>query len=141
MSTGTDAADLPEERRVQHRARYLETTTTLSERQAEAVAWSEEGYSASGVAQQMDTSESTVRSYYGVAIARYGMDAVGATFGVDVEADLSAITRSDLEGYSSGVVTAWYEFADDNREHAPEEALEFAEKRASRWDDGGEGSR
>lgn len=63
-----------DERYAIQRARYLARSTQLRKIEGEAVAWAERGYSASGMAKEMDTSASTVRDYLKRARAEYGME-------------------------------------------------------------------
>jgi DNA-binding CsgD family transcriptional regulator len=60
---------------VSKRTSYLTRTTKLTDSEAEALAWSECGYSSSGIAGQMDTSQSTVKSYLKSIEALYGLEA------------------------------------------------------------------
>ena len=56
------------------RGGYLARTTELRKVEGTAVAYSERGYSHRGIAQQMDSTVSTVRKYLGQAMARYGLE-------------------------------------------------------------------
>lgn len=117
---------LPKERRVERRARYLAATTDLSEREATAVAWSEEGYSWSGVAKQMDTSTGTVAKYYDRATAQYGLGAIGGVYGTRTgEEDFGAVTEEDLLDLPPRHVALWRKSANGHRERIPESVREY----------------
>lgn len=61
-----------DERSATERGRYLARDTQLRKPEAMAVAYSELGYSVSGIAKHVDASESTIQSYLERAIALYG---------------------------------------------------------------------
>jgi len=66
-------------RQVADRAAFLERTSGLGEREATAVAYSERGFTASGIADEMDTTRGTVRNYLDSAAEQYGVTAVQPT--------------------------------------------------------------
>lgn len=76
------------------RGRYLSKTTELRLKEATAVAWSELGYSRSGIAKEMDTNESTVQEYFQKAIALYGLRILETTV---PEAENQDYNRIDAE--------------------------------------------
>lgn len=61
-----------EQRRVEHRAQYIDRTTDLSKDVATALAWKEFGYTASGIAKRLDVTESTVDNYLQEVTQRFG---------------------------------------------------------------------
>lgn len=72
--------ELDEHRYVNRRSSKLKRITDLRATVTEAIAWSELGYSSSGIARRMDTNEDTVGSWMEEAMARYGLsiaEAVG----------------------------------------------------------------
>lgn len=128
---GFDALD--EERRVERRASYLERTTTLSGPTATAVAWSEEGYSVSGIAAAMGSTPGTVRQHLDRVTARYGVEAVGAVVGDRTgEETLGPVTPDVLAGYSDGVLRQWAEYAADDLDAVDEAAIAYADDRLRR---------
>lgn len=73
-----DAEDRPgkQEREATKRAQYLKRKHDLSEKQALAVAYSEMGYSAAGIAKRIDSTKSTVSGYLRYIAEEYGDEAV-----------------------------------------------------------------
>lgn len=63
-----------DDRYATQRATSLARITDLRRTEAEAIAYSERGYSSSGIAKRMDTTESTVKSYLERAMALYGLE-------------------------------------------------------------------
>jgi DNA-binding CsgD family transcriptional regulator len=114
----------PDERVAHERARYLEATTDLRAVEADAVAYSELGYSSSGIAKQIDSTESTVRSYLKRTIAEYGPEAVHAraTGDLATEADLSPVDPGDVEEWPDHYVDAWLDAVESHPERAPDAA-------------------
>jgi hypothetical protein len=65
-----------ERRHVRLRVEFLERTTSLDPDRAEAVAWSELGYSHDGVAKRVDHTAATVENYLDSVVDEYGVTAV-----------------------------------------------------------------
>ena len=63
-----------EERLVTQRANYLSRATDLRDTEAEAIAWTERGYSYSAVGRKLDTSKSTAKGWIERAMAQYGLE-------------------------------------------------------------------
>lgn len=66
--------DVSSNRFTTQRARFLARSTKLREPEAKAVAYSEAGYSISGISKNIDVSQSTVQEYLERAMALYGLD-------------------------------------------------------------------
>jgi len=73
----SDAKSL--DRQAADRAEFLARTSDISEREAEAVAYSEMGFASSGIATQMESTRGTVRNYLDSVADQYGVTAVQAT--------------------------------------------------------------
>lgn len=67
-----------EQRWVDRRAQYLRREYGLRDRLARTLAWSDLGYSSSGIAKRVNSTESTVRGYFDEAAERFGPYAVWA---------------------------------------------------------------
>lgn len=65
-----------DKRYVRKRGEYLKRVSSLRENICEALAWREIGYSKSGIAKKMDTTESTVKSWMEEVEEEYGKDAL-----------------------------------------------------------------
>jgi hypothetical protein len=63
---------------VDRRSQYLAQEYGVRERLARAVAWSELGYSSSGIGKRLDVTEGTARSYLGEIEERWGWSAAFA---------------------------------------------------------------
>jgi len=112
----------PDERLAHERARYVVRTTELRAAEADAVAYAELGYSASGIATQIDRGESTVRAYLARTIAGYGPEAVHARAPGDFETDrdLAAVDADALVAWPEHYVDAWLDAVASHPERAPE---------------------
>lgn len=103
--TGTD-------RRASRRAAYIESTTELSSIESEALAYSELGFSSSGIAKKLETTTGTVKTYLGRVIARFGPEATFVRLEFDIERDLDPVTVKDTERWT-GARAAWDEVDTD----------------------------
>jgi len=123
---GDDGVDLsrPDERLAHERARYLEATTSLRGDEAEAVAYSELGYSTSTIARKLGSTSSTVSAYLERAIAAYGPTAAHArsTPELTLEGDLSPVTDRDVREWPAHYRDVWR----DAVERHPERAADVA---------------
>ena len=123
---GETSVDLsrPDERIAHERARYLETTTELRAKEADAVAWSELGYSSSGIAKQIDSGASTVSAYLERAIAAYGPEAAHAraTSDLATDDDLTPVTEGDVLEWPAHYREVWR----DAVERHPDRAADVA---------------
>jgi hypothetical protein len=61
-----------EQRWVDRRAQFLQREYGLRDRRSRTLAWSDLGYSSSGIAKRVDSTESTVRGYLDEASERFG---------------------------------------------------------------------
>ena len=114
----------PDERIAHERARYLETTTELREREADAVAWSELGYSSSAIAKQIDSGASTVSAYLERAIAAYGPEAAHARASTDLatDDDLTPVTEGDVLEWPAHYREVWRDAVDRHPDRAADVA-------------------
>lgn len=115
-------SDTAPDRKATERARYIAQTTELTRSEAEVLAWSELGYSHSGIAKQADTSESTVKAYLERAGARYGLEALWAKIDFDRTSDLTPVEP----GYHRTLKTEehqrqWIDLVDRQRDSLPAE--------------------
>jgi len=63
-----------DERYATQRGSQLARTTDLGRKAAEAIAWSEKGYSRSAIASRMDSTAGTIKDYHERAMAMYGFE-------------------------------------------------------------------
>lgn len=106
-------------RAVEQRARYLDRTTVLRRREAEALAWRERGWSLSGIAKQIEAGETTVADYMDRVTARYG---VRATFTKlrDERGDLEAVDSETIADWPRHFRAWWLECARAHPELVPD---------------------
>lgn len=112
-----------DERKAVTRSRYLRRTSDLTKTQSLALAYREMGYSASGVARKIDSTEGTVRNYVRRIAAQYGLEAVDTKL-AEERTDLEEITPERLDQLSPAVRADWRDMALDHLEHVPEELQE-----------------
>jgi len=118
----TPDADLsrPDGRIAYERARYLEATTQLRPKEADAVAWSELGYSSGAIAKQIDSGASTVVTYLERAIATYGPEAAHArsTDDLATDTDLTPVTSDDVASWPTHYREVWRDAVESHPERA-----------------------
>jgi hypothetical protein len=100
------------ERQVSRRAAYIETTTELSATEAEALACSELGFSSSGIAKWIDSTQGTAKTYLGRVIARFGPEAAYVRLEFDIERDLDPVEVDDIADWT-GAAAEWDEHDED----------------------------
>ena len=116
----TDGDSLGLERWASRRAEYLERTTVLSNREALAVAYSEQGFSDSGIAKRIDATESTVGTYLDRAVAAFGPTARHPRHDPEVTRDLEPVDLEDLADWRQHRREVWQEAADRHPDFAPD---------------------
>jgi DNA-binding CsgD family transcriptional regulator len=89
------------DRQVDGRARYIAGATDISRTTAQALAYSELGYSTSGIAGQLDCAESTARGYLDRIIARFGPRAAEVRLEFEMYRDLEPVTVNDVERWDA----------------------------------------
>lgn len=67
-----------EQRWVDRRSQYLKRSTPLDKTDARIIAWSELGYSSTGIAKQVDLGESTIQQHLDEIAENHGRQAVYA---------------------------------------------------------------
>ena len=109
------------ETRANERARYIEATTDLSSSEADAVAYSELGYSESGIAKQIDSTASTVGTYLDRVVAQYGPEAAHAKrpSELDRERDLSEVDRQQIAEWPEHYRETWQQAVERHPERSP----------------------
>lgn len=85
-----------DERFAELRSRYLAQTTGLDRKVAGAVAWSEIGYSESGIAKRIDRAEGTVGAYLDEVVEEYAPQAAHVRHPEDIAVD------AELPGTNGG---------------------------------------
>lgn len=115
-------------REARERGRFLDATSELSEREALTVAWSELGFSDSGIATRIGNSEGTVKTHREKAAVRYGHAAIESKVTNERENRLVEVTREDIFAYPEGTREWWIGVARDNRDIAPECARNLIEQ-------------
>lgn len=91
-------SDLSDERYAKQRGSMLARQLDLRKVEAMAVAYAERGYSRSGIAKEMDTSEGTVEQYHQKAMALYGFEILETK---DVDNELPEYERVDADYFRS----------------------------------------
>jgi transposase len=89
-------------RKAKERARYLDATTELDYRKALALAYSEQGCSHNGIAQNIGSTKSTVTSYIDEIADRYGSDVV-VSVGVPEKKDITPLSEQPAKGPTTRV--------------------------------------
>jgi len=112
------------ETRANKRARYIEATTELSSSEADAVAYSELGYSESGIAKAIDSTASTVGTYLDRVVAEYGPEAAHAKrpSEIDRERDLSEVDRDEIAEWPEHYRTTWQQAVERHPDRSPSTA-------------------
>ena len=106
---------------VRERARYIEATTDLSDSEAQTLAWSEAGYSHSGIAKKVRSTEATVAERLDRIAARYGIEAVLAKQPDERgQTPLSPATPDEIAAFPRPTRAEWRELAEQYPERAPE---------------------
>ena len=108
--------------KAKERGRYLEATTDLRGPEAEAVAYSELGYSNAGIAEKIDSTTSTVGEYLDRAIAQYGPEAAHARAEFVPERDLVEVTADQIAEWPSHYREVWRDAVESHPDRAPEAA-------------------
>jgi len=96
------------DRQVSRRAAYIEAGTELSTTEAGALACSELGFSTSGIAKRIDSTQGTAKTYLGRAIARFGPEAAYVRLEFDIERDLDPVEVDDIADWT-GAAAEWDE--------------------------------
>ncbi len=112
-STDTDT-------KAKHRAAYLRRTTELTDREADALAYSELGFSYRGVAKRIDSTAGTVRQYLERAAATYGPHIAGCRTHFETDHDLEPVEPEDTERWVSGVRERWFALVERHPDRAPD---------------------
>jgi DNA-binding CsgD family transcriptional regulator len=116
-NTDDDSTDL--ETKARRRAAYLRRTTELTDREADALAYSELGFSYRGVAKQIDSTTGTVKQYLERAAATYGPHVAGCRNYFEVDTDLEPVEPDDTERWVSGVRERWFSLVERHPDRAP----------------------
>ena len=96
MTDGTPLWRADEARFAELRSQYIKQTTDFGEKVAEAIAWSELGYSEGGIAKRIDRAEATVGAYLDKVAEEYAPEAAHARLPGEIAAD------ADLPGADGG---------------------------------------
>jgi len=104
------------------RARYIEATTDLRAAEANAIAYSELGYSNAGIAKKIDATASTVGDYLQRAIAQYGPEAAHARADPQRDRDLVVVTDEQIAQWPPHYRDVWADAVEAHPDRAPEVA-------------------
>lgn len=118
--TVTDDDGTDTDTKARRRAAYLRRTTDLSDREAEALAYSELGFSYRGVAKQIDSTAGTVQRYLERAAARYGPNVAGCRTHFETDHDLEPVEPEDTERWIREVQERWFALVERHPDRAPE---------------------
>jgi hypothetical protein len=125
----TDSPD----REARERSRYLDATTDLAEREALTIAYSELGYSDSGIATRTGFAEGSVSRYRQRAAIRYGREAIEPKPRDERgQADLAAVSKDEVMAYPRRTRKWWLDVASKHPDIAPAWALDDEEGEESR---------
>lgn len=113
--------DYDDDRYATQRGRYLAKTTDLRKPEAEAVAYTERGYSFDGVAKRMDTSESTVKDYMQRAMALYGLEITETLLPEEEPPDYDTVEPGYHETLDEQEREKWIQFVVRHQEKLPQE--------------------
>jgi len=108
--------------RANERARYIEATTELREPEADAVAYSELGFSHAGIAKKIDATPSTVGDYLQRAIAQYGPEAAHARAQLQRDRDLDVVTDEQIAQWPPHYREVWRDAVESHPDRAPDAA-------------------
>jgi DNA-binding CsgD family transcriptional regulator len=117
-NTDDDSTDLKTKAR--RRAAYLRRTTDLTDREADALAYSELGFSYRGVAKQIDSTAGTVKEYLERAAATYGPHIAGCRNYFQVDADLEPVEPEDTERWMRDTQERWFGLVERHPDRAPD---------------------
>lgn len=122
LSSGLVTTRAEHDRYAAERARVLERTTPLREPEARALAYSELGYSTSGIARRVDVSRGTVREYLERATALFGPRAVEPLGPGEDPPDLERVEPGfQAQLGADHLVVAWLEAVAGQADALPEE--------------------
>ena len=113
-------ATLDTDAKAKRRAAYLRRTTELTDREADALAYAELGFSYRGVAKQIDSTAGTVQTYLERAAATYGPHIAGCRIHFQIDLDLEPVEPSDTERWVSGVRERWFALVERHPDRAPD---------------------
>ena len=112
---------MDEDRYTTRRTSYLARITELRRSEAEAVAWSELGYSYGGIAKMMDSSKGTVKQYMQRAMALYGLRISEPVMPDEEPPDYERVGPEYLNELGDEVKKRWLRILDDQRDGLPQE--------------------
>ena len=104
------------------RGRYLEATTDLRGPEADAVAYSELGFSNAGIAKRIDSTTSTVSTYLQRVISQYGPEAAHARAEFVPNRDLDAVTADVIAEWPKHYREVWRDAVEAHPDRAPDAA-------------------
>ncbi|WP_224271046.1 hypothetical protein [Haloprofundus salinisoli] len=109
-----------DDRYATQRARYLSRKTELRMVEAKAVAYSERGYSVSGMARAMDTNPGTAQGYLELAEAQYGFEITETTHlpGEEV-ADYEPVEPGYHETLARKDAQTWVDLVEKHQKRLP----------------------
>lgn len=110
------------EHRAEQRGRYIAATTDLRAVEAEAVAYSELGFSTAGIATQMDSTATTVSGYLTRAVAQYGPEIAYARRDFEPQRDFEEVGAEDITSWPPHYRETWREAVERHPDHAPDVA-------------------
>lgn len=109
-----------EDREASERGRYLARKHGLRDTHARALAYRELGYSASGVAPKVDSTESSVKTWLDRIAVRHGLAAVDTKWSEQRESPLDNPTTESLRELGPAVLGDYVELAQDHPGEIPE---------------------
>ena len=118
----------PIEREARERGRFLQRKNGLSDRRALTVAYAELGYSPSGIAKRIDSTEGTVDNYLDQIAVQYGPAAIEVKTADRRDGGLAEVTREGLFEYSDETREWWLDLARKHRDLAPDWSQDLIEK-------------
>jgi len=116
-------------RNARERGRYLARTSELTDREARVLAYSELGFSASGIAKRTGHTTGTVERYLERIAVRYGHGAIEPRREDEREGRPDEARREEILGLSQQSRQWWLDAVNDHREIAPAWAVELVDER------------
>jgi hypothetical protein len=116
-------SESPSEHQIRQMKSYNERVADVRESVAHALAYSQAGYSAAGAAKYLDTSASTVRSWWDIILVRYGPDPL-LQHGFDRYEEFEELGDGDLMEMSEYWRQEWHDAAESHPDAVPDELVE-----------------
>lgn len=109
--------------KAKERGRYVAATTDLRDAEAEAIAYSELGFSEGGIAKKIDSTTSTVGEYLDRAVAQYGPEVAHARADFQPQRDFEEVTADRITEWPTHYRETWRDAVEAHPDRAPDDAM------------------